>query len=262
MTELRTEELIPDIPGRADGTPLDLVIERGQRWGLLGPNGAGKTTLLHTLAGLRRPRRGVIRLAGTPLDRLRRKRIARSLGLVLQDNRDAFPSSVLETALIGRHPHLRPWDFESLDDRSLARRSLARVGLADHDDRPVATLSGGERQRLALATALTQEPDIHLLDEPTSHLDLRQQIAVLGELAAEAERGRAVVMALHDVNLAAHWCDRVLLLYGDDRREAGPAGELLTEERLSELYGHPLRRGRIAGQTAFVPAVDTPDPRS
>ena len=254
MRKLETRQLVIDIPDRADGTPLDLEIRAGQVWGVLGPNGAGKTTLLHTLAGLRRPRHGTVSLDGQPLARMRRREVARQLAVVFQDRQDGFPATVLETALIGRHPYLAPWDLETGEDVELARRALAAMELDGLEQRLVTTLSGGERQRLAIATALAQTPQIWLADEPTNHLDLRHQVSVMERLAEEARGGRAVFLCLHDVNLAARWCDHLLLLYPDGRACWGEAEKMLEPSALEDLYGQPLVAARVNGSRVFVPA--------
>ncbi|MEC9481926.1 MAG: ABC transporter ATP-binding protein, partial [Halomonas sp.] len=202
MGRLRLESLIVDVPGRADGRPLNFHVEPGQVWGVLGPNGAGKTTLLHTLAGLRAPRAGTVLLDAAPLSALGRREVAQRLGLVFQERADGFPATVLETAMIGRHPHLSPWQMERDEDRTLARAALARLDVAHLEHRLIGTLSGGERQRVAIATVLTQAPQLWLADEPTNHLDLHHQTAVMALLAEQAANDRAVVLCLHDLNLA------------------------------------------------------------
>ena len=169
---------------------LDLAVRPGECWAIVGPNGAGKTTLVATLAGLRAPVSGEIDYDGAPLARLGPRERALLRGYLPQDSVDFFPASVLETALIGRHPHLSRWQWESEGDVARARAALAAFGLAGLDERDVRTLSGGERRRLALATLVAQDPAILLLDEPSSHLDLGQQIAALGVITAHArERG-------------------------------------------------------------------------
>ena len=254
MTTLSTRNLVIDIPERADGTALELAIAPGQIWGVLGPNGAGKTTLLHTLAGLRAPRHGSVLLDGETLRGQRRKRVARALAVVFQERQDGFPATVLETVLIGRHPYLSPWDMETADDVAIARRALARVALNGLESRLVSTLSGGERQRVAIATALAQTPDIWLADEPTNHLDLRHQVAVMDLLRSEAEAGRGVFLCLHDINLAARWCDHLLLLYPNGEACWGPAERMLVPEALERLYQQPLARAEVDGAQVFVPA--------
>ena len=157
MNPLQARQLVIDIPGRGDGEALNFAVEPGQIWGVLGPNGAGKTTLLHTLAGLREPRRGSVCLGKHPLADLKRRTISQQLGLVFQERQDGFPATVLETALIGRHPWLSPWQMESGADERLARRALEQLDVGHLSDRLVNTLSGGERQRVAIATVLTQD---------------------------------------------------------------------------------------------------------
>jgi len=254
MTALELRELIIDVPGRGDGRAISLTLRPGQVWGVLGPNGAGKTTLLHTLAGLRPARSGQVLVDGHDLASLVRRRLARTLGLVFQQHQDGFPATVRETALIGRHPWLSPWQMEGAEDMRLAELALERLDVVHLADRLVNTLSGGERQRLAIATVLTQAPSIWLADEPTNHLDLHHQTAVMALLAAQARAGRAVMMCLHDLNLAARWCDQLLLLYPDGEACWGPRNEMLVPEALERLYGQRLATAEIDGAPVFVPA--------
>lgn len=253
MTTLATHELVIDIPGRASGSPLGLHVHPGQIWGVLGPNGVGKTTLLHTLAGLRPPRSGQVLLDHKPQDSLRRKQVSRSVGLVFQDRQDGFPATVLETALIGRHPWLSAWQMESADDIALAEQALQALDVGHLRDRLVSTLSGGERQRVAIATLMTQNPDIWLLDEPTNHLDLHHQVAVMNLLTAWTQTGKAVFMCLHDLNLAARWCDHLLLLYPDGEACWGAAETMLVPSALEQLYNQKLETVEVDGAPFFVP---------
>ena len=257
MNPLQARQLVIDVPGRPAGYPLNFTIGRGQMWGVLGPNGAGKTTLLHTLAGLRLPRQGEIFLCEQPLNALKRRAVARQMGLVFQERQDGFPASVLETALIGRHPWLAPWQMETDLDRRLAEQALQQLDVAHLSDRLVSTLSGGERQRVSIATVLTQNPDTWLLDEPTNHLDLHHQVAVMQLLRAQAAAGRAVFMCLHDLNLAARWCDHVLLLYPNGDACWGPAERMLVPAALERLYGQKLLTVEADGKPVFVPVPTT-----
>ncbi|RCX24939.1 ABC transporter ATP-binding protein [Thioalbus denitrificans] len=251
---LETAGLTVEVGGVRVCAGLELAVAPGQCWGILGRNGTGKTTLLHTLAGLRPPAAGRIRLDGRALPGLERRTVARRLGILLQDYVDAFPSTVLETALTGRHPHLGPWEWEGPADLAAARAALGRVGLGAFESRPVQTLSGGERRRLAIATLLTQDPALYLLDEPTNHLDLNHQVSVLEELSRTLRRGgRAALMVLHDPNLAARFCDRLLLLHGEGVTQAGPATDLLTAANLERLYRHPMRAIPTPSGTAWLP---------
>jgi iron complex transport system ATP-binding protein len=232
---------------------LDFSVVPGQCWAILGRNGAGKTTLLHTLAGLRAPTAGTIALNGRPLAALSAREVARTRGLLTQDDSDAFGATVLETAMIGRHPYLSRWQWESVEDLRIAREALALMDIADAEQRDVRTLSGGERRRVALAALLTQRPRLFLLDEPSSHLDLAHQLAVLRRLTTLArEQGSALIMVLHDVNLARRFCDHVLML-DQGTAIAGPASELLTAERLSKIYGVALKTIGQGEELCFVP---------
>jgi iron complex transport system ATP-binding protein len=253
MNPLRAKQLVIDIPDRADGQPLDFVVEPGQVWGVLGPNGAGKTTLLHTLAGLLSPRDGSVYLGDQSLAGLTRRRISQQLGLVFQDRQDGFPATVLETALIGRHPWLSPWQMESGEDQRKALQALEALDVAHLQDRLVSTLSGGERQRVAIATVLTQAPQTWLLDEPTNHLDLHHQVAVLNLLTHQARNDHAVFMCLHDLNLAARWCDHLLLLFPNGDACWGPAERMLVPSALERLYNQELLTVEVDGAPLFVP---------
>jgi len=249
---LSTESLTLQIGSRTLCRALDLQIHPGESWGILGVNGAGKTTLLHTLAGIRHATAGEVRLDGEIITRLARRDIARRLGLMPQDNPDPFPATVLDTALIGRHPHLSRWQWESPQDRQLARAALQQLGLAQFQLRQINTLSGGERRRLALATLLVQAPPLMLLDEPTNHLDLRHQQQVLALLKQKTQQQHSVVMVLHDINQASRFCDHVLLLFDNGETHHGSTREVLNSETLSQLYGTPIVEETIAQTRWFV----------
>jgi iron complex transport system ATP-binding protein len=251
MELLTTRSLAVSIAGKRICRDLDLRIHAGERWAVLGPNGSGKTTLLHTLAGFRPAEGGEIILDGKPLKAWHARERARLLGTLLQHYEDPFPSTVLETALIGRHPHLQRWEWETGDDVEQARRALETMDLAGYENRSIATLSGGERRRLAMATLLTQNPRLLLLDEPTNHLDLFHQIHTLHLLSKLAVReARALVMVLHDVTGTVRYCDHALLLFGEGETLAGAVADVVNEENLARLYGHPVRR--LAGPDGDV----------
>lgn len=252
---LSARNLAVAVAGRTLVEGLDIALRSGETLAILGRNGTGKTTLLHTLAGLRPPATGEVALCGRTYAEHGPRAAALQRGLLAQTQSDAFPASVLETALIGRHPHLGRWAWEGDDDERIARAALAAVGLAGLEQREVHTLSGGERQRLGIATLLTQQPQLYLLDEPLAYLDLNHQLAML-ELATRyaAECGAGFVIILHDVNLALRYCRRALMLFGDGRWREGPSEEILNAGSLGELYGHPLRELRDGERRHFVPA--------
>lgn len=258
MPSLSTSQLRVSIAGKSVCDKLDLELDSGQTLGILGTNGVGKTTLLLTLAGLRPAEAGTIKLFEDDIHSLERRTIAKKLGVLLQHDHDPFPGNVMEAALVGRHPYLKAWQMEGPEDLQRARASLAAVGLADFQQRQLATLSGGERRRLAIATLLTQDPEIMLLDEPTSHLDIHYQIALLNLFRAESrQHHKTIVLVLHDVNLASHYCDKVLLLYGNGEAEYGDTRDILTSNRLCRLYDHPITA--IQGADALNNKIFLPD---
>ena len=233
---------------------LDLKFSPGEFVAILGRNGSGKTLSLHTLAGLLAPAGGTVRLGDAPLQQLKRRAIARRLGLLMQDLEEAFSTTALESVLIGRHPHLAMWQWESAADEQIARRALSSVGLESMAARHVETLSGGEQRRVAVATLLAQEPQIYLLDEPTNHLDPQYQLQVLGLFRSLADTGSTVIATLHDPTLAARFSDRVVLLFGDGRWRAGATRDTLTAESLTELYNTPMLEANAEGRRVFVTA--------
>lgn len=255
---LACRDLSVSIGGQRIVESLHLSAGPGQSIGILGPNGAGKTTLLLTLAGVRAAELGAVELAGRRIAGMHRRAIARRLGMMTQNTRFAFDATVLETALSGRHPHLGALGRESAADHEAARRALAEVGLDALASRSCQALSGGEQRRLALAVVLAQDPDVLLLDEPTNHLDPARQVDILDRLWQRVHAGRRVqVMALHDVNLATCYCTDVLMLFGDGRWAFGETAAMLTEDRLSALFGCPIRAVSDGAQTVFALAGRT-----
>ncbi|MGA7799893.1 MAG: ABC transporter ATP-binding protein [Gammaproteobacteria bacterium] len=254
MALLETHALAVRIANVRVCDALELAIEAGQCWCVLGRNGVGKTTLLHALAGLQSPAAGSVCADGTALDTLPPAARARHLGLLLQDHSDPFPATVLDTVLIGRHPYLGPWQWEGADDYRHARAALHTVGLDGFEQREIHTLSGGERRRVGLATLLTQDPAVYLLDEPTNHLDLHHQIRLLERLCMRMrDTGKALVMVLHDINLAARFADRFLLLFGDGECLHGDADAMLQAQHLHRLYRHRLIPIALPDGKAWLP---------
>src|SRR3984957_13118951 len=162
-----------------------------------------------------------------------RRALARKLALLPQNVEDPFPATVIETVLLGRHPHIARWQWESARDLAIASDALAAVGLAGYEERDVLTLSGGERRRTALAAVLAQAPRIFLLDEPTNQLDPNHQLEALQLLRARADGGSAVIVTLHDPNLAARFADHALLIGKHGDWQCGRIAEILTAEHLS-----------------------------
>lgn len=233
---------------------LDLDIRAGEAWAILGTNGVGKTTLLHTLAGLRAPDAGEVLLQGAPMRGMRRKEIAQQVGLMLQEGEAVFPLTVREAVLEGRHPFLHRFHWESPEDEALAEGALEELGIAHLAQRALHTLSGGEKRLVTAATLFVQDPAVLMLDEPNSHLDLYQQLRVLESVLSRVKsRGRAAIVIVHDVNLAARFCDRVVLLHGSAEATHGPLAEVLDERSIERAFRH--RVARLAGPAGphFVP---------
>ncbi len=245
------------VPGRTLVENLQMRVDSGDFLAVLGQNGAGKSLTLLTLAGLRSVDQGEVLLLGESLVSTRRQDVAKYLALLPQDTEDVFPATVLDTVLIGRHPHIGRLQWESKEDRLIAQQALHQMDLGCMQDRDVATLSGGERRRLAIAQTLTQTPAVYLLDEPTNHLDPQHQLDVLRVFQRQAESGAAIIASLHDVNLAARYADKCLLLFGDGRWELGPTDSVLSEERLTELYATRMEAIDWRESRLFV-AVESP----
>ena len=242
------------VPGRKLVTALDVDFVAGEFVAVLGCNGAGKTLSLATLAGVRAADGGRVMLGSDNISEQKRSDIARQLALLPQSVDDVFPSTVLETAMTGRHPHIGRLSWESEEDRQISLDALQSVDADTLAARNILTLSGGERRRVAIAQVLAQAPQLYLLDEPTNHLDPQHQLDVLRLFRNQADRGCCVIASLHDINLAARFADRCLLLYGDGRWEIGATQQVLTAERLSALYGTAMEAITWREHQLFVAA--------
>lgn len=237
---------------------LELDVPGGELVAVLGQNGSGKTLTMHTLAGLRMADTGQITVQGKDLASTRRQDIAKNLSLLPQHVDDIFPATALDTAMVGRHPHIGRFNWESEHDFAVARAALDAVGLGGLASRDVLTLSGGERRRLAIAQVLTQQPHVYLLDEPTNHLDPQHQLDALQLFRDKADAGAVVIASLHDVNLAVRYANRCLLLYGDGRWDLGTTRDILNAERLSELYSTPMEAVDWRARQLFIASGNVP----
>jgi iron complex transport system ATP-binding protein len=233
---------------------LELQVGRGSMLAVLGPNGCGKSLSLHTLAGLRPPKAGTLMIAGRPLTEWSRRALARELALLPQNVEDPFPARVIETVLLGRHPHIARWQWESPRDLAIASAALVAVGLAGYEERDVLTLSGGERRRAALAAVLAQTPRIFLLDEPTNQLDPNHQLEALQLLRERADGGAAVIVTLQDPNLAERFADAALLIGKDGAWRWGRVADILSPQGLSSLYDTRFEAVEISGRRVFYQA--------
>ncbi|WP_213450104.1 ABC transporter ATP-binding protein [Rhizomonospora bruguierae] len=215
-------------------TRADFDVAAGEKVGLVGPNGSGKTTLLRAIYRSVRLVRGAVFLDGRDVIELRQREIARRAALVAQETVADFDFSVEEVVALGRAPHQRAFDRESAADRHAIAEGLERVGMASYRTRAFATLSGGEKQRVLLARALAQETDLLLLDEPTNHLDIAAALDLLGLVRS---LNLSTLCVLHDLNLAAAYCDRVCVLSAGRVVAVGPPAEVLTESLIHDVFG-------------------------
>ena len=216
---------------------VSLEVERGSVVGLLGPNGSGKTTLLRLVSGVMQPESGSVTIDDRPIDELTRRELARRIAVVPQETHTTFDFSVIDMVLMGRYPHLGPFELEGAADQAIAREALAATGTAPLETRPFATLSGGEKQRVVIASALAQASDMLLLDEPTAALDLGYQFEVTALLRRlNRERGTTMIVSTHDLNLAAALCERIVLLKEGRVIAHGPTKDTLTAENIRVLY--------------------------
>ena len=241
-----TEGLHADrVSRRTDGRLIldgvTLAPEPGSTVGLLGPNGSGKSTLLRLLAGLLAPTAGVVTLDGTPLAARPRREVARRLAVVEQQADTQVELTVHDVVRLGRVPHRRVWTPASPHDEQAVTAALERTRLTDRATQPWHTLSGGERQRVQIARALAQEPRELLLDEPTNHLDIHHQLDLLNLVTGLPV---TTVVALHDLNLAAMYCDRLVVLHEGRVRAAGTPEDVLTEQLIADVYGVRAEVGR------------------
>jgi iron complex transport system ATP-binding protein len=250
--------------------PGDVVLDRvtlgigtGGLLAIVGPNGAGKSTLIGLLAGLLRPLSGSIAIDGQDIHSYKTAQLARKVAVVRQEYAPVFGFTAAETVLMSRIPFYGQLGFETKLDRELAAQAMELTDTTRFAERPLTQLSGGERQRVFIARALAQDTPIILLDEPTSFLDLRHQIGTYDLLKSiQEEKGRTIVAVTHDLNLAAQYCDQVLLLgssggekYPADGRNycIGPAGEVLTAASIERAFGIRVVSASADGRTAFIP---------
>ncbi len=257
MIPLEVENLTFAYDGRAVLRGVSLQLMPGEVLGLIGPNGAGKSTLLRLAAGFLRPGAGRVRLFGRPPTEWPPRELARRVALVPQGAYIPPTFTVWESVLLGRTPYLGFLGVPREADREAARRALEWVGMADLPERLIGELSGGERQRVLLARALAQEPQCLLLDEPTAHLDIHHQVVILSLIRRMArECGIAVLIVLHDLNLAATFADRLALLADGTLVALGDPKDVLRPERLTAVYGNTVAvfpRPDNGGRPAILP---------
>jgi iron complex transport system ATP-binding protein len=236
-------------------TGISFAISDGEFVGLVGPNGSGKSTVVRVMTRVLRPRAGKVVVDGRDIFRMSAIEAARRIAVVPQDSSYHFDYSVLEIVLMGRSPRMARFAIEGGRDYAAAERALRLTGIAHLARRPVTDTSGGERQRVAIARALAQEPELLVLDEPTAHLDIAHQIEVLDLVRAlNREQRVAVVVVMHDLNLAAQYCGRMLLLHQGRLLAEGPPQEVITAQRVRQAYGAEVtvKQHPVTGRPYFT----------
>ena len=237
-TTTQAVRLKPDTTTEFALHDVSVRIAPGSLTGLLGPNGCGKTTLLKLLAGVLKPELGSVRLGDREVRQMSPRAVAKQIAVVPQETHPAFDFTVLEMVLMGRHPHLGAFQLEGPTDLAIAREAMIATGVAHLAGRAYMTLSGGEKQRVVIASALAQQPQVLLLDEPTASLDLGYQLEIASLLKQlNQERGVTMVLATHDLNLAASLCDTLVLVRDGLVLMQGPTSTVLTAATVEQLYG-------------------------
>ena len=231
---------------------VSLHADRGQLVGLVGPNGAGKTTLLRALSGILRCQEGVVRFRGVDVEHLSSTEVATGVALVPQIAPYTHGFNVIELVLMGRYPHLGRFQIEGREDARIARDAMRLTETEQFADRTLDTLSGGERQRVFIARALTQQPRVLLLDEPTTNLDVLHQLKVLDLVRRLVDDGLTAIAAIHDLNMAARYCDRLVLLSGGRVLAEGPPEQVLSPETMESAFGvrAAIHRDPVTGSLA------------
>jgi iron complex transport system ATP-binding protein len=237
---------------RATLDDITLDVSAGRMTALLGPNGAGKSTLLQVLLGTLAPAAGDLRFLNRPLAEWNRKELAREIGVVPQGEAEPL-FSAREIVAMGRYPYLGPWQRERAEDEAAIRRAMDRCDVTAFSDRWLSTLSGGERQRVRLARALAQEPSVLVLDEPTTFLDVRHEMTTFALLRDLRDAGTTVVLATHNLNLAARYADELVLMREGRIVARGAPRDVLTPERLAAVYDWPVAVVAHGGAPQIVP---------
>ncbi len=232
---------------------VDLHAVRGQLVGLIGPNGAGKSTLLRAISGILRYQRGTVRLEGADLKSLSSREVAAGLALIPQIAPYTHGFTSIELVLMGRYPHLGRFQIEGREDARIAREAMRLTETEQFADRTLETLSGGERQRVFVSRALAQQPRVLLLDEPTSNLDVLHQLKVFDLVRELVDGGLTAIAAIHDLNMAARYCDRLVLLFEGQVLADGTPEEVLSPETLESAFGveAAVYRDPITGSLAI-----------
>ena len=235
---------------------INFEVKSGEFLGILGPNGSGKTTLLSSISRVLKPKKGAIFLDDTDIYEIKTVEVAKQLAVVPQSTPITFDFTALEVVLMGRNPHMPRFKMESQKDIDIAKKSMELTRTWEFNDRPVTELSGGERQRVIIARALTQEPKILLLDEPTTHLDISNQLEIMDLIKKLCETKKLLIIAVfHDFNLAARYCDSIILLKDGKITAVGKSEDTLTSENVLKVFSVDtiVKKHPITGSLHLIP---------
>ena len=235
---------------------LSVAIQEKSFIGLIGPNGSGKSTLLKIMAGILEPDSGSVQFKESPITRINKKLFAQSVSWIPQDHPMVFPFKVSEIVLMGRHPYLSPLSFESNDDIEISRKAMETTMTSQFADRHFNEISGGEKQRVMIASALAQNPEMMLLDEPTAALDLKYQVQILKILKdLNKEHKMTLILAMHDLNLASKFCNRLILLDKGQIVRDGSPEQVLEKDILEQVYGVEVDLDSVDGCIRIHPTI-------
>jgi iron complex transport system ATP-binding protein len=233
---------------------ISFEVRRGSFLAIAGPNGAGKTTLLNLLCKTLKPKSGSIKIEAVPIESYSTKALAAKVAVVRQEVLPVFGFSVIETVLMARTPHYSQLGFETELDRKIVNEALEATDTAQFALRALGSLSGGERQRVFIARAIAQNAPILLLDEPTSFLDLKHQVGIYDLLkTAQLEKGKTILAVTHDINLAAQYCDEILLIGADGNYHIGETKDVLSPGQIEKVFSVKTFVGRLGQEKFFIP---------
>lgn len=251
---LKAKEIIKSYGGQQILDQVSLVLDTGERMGVIGPNGSGKTTLVRLLSGEEQPDQGTIHFLGRPLSTFTRRELAQQIAVLPQGGLPPLPFTVQDIVMMGRYPHQKRWLPPTEEDRRIVSEVLEELQLTMYKDRSLDQLSGGERQRVAMAKVMAQKPKLLILDEPTTYLDIGYQVAILDIIQLwQQKQALSVLIVLHDLNLAAQYCDRLIIMKQGKVIQNGSPEEVLQPAILKDVYGiEPLL---MQHPTAKVPQV-------
>ncbi len=254
MNPIEVENLSFSYPGTEVLRDLSFQIEVGSFFAIAGPNGVGKSTLLNLICGILKADNGVVKIDGKEICKYSAESLARKVAVVRQEFVPVFGFSVAETVFMARTPYMAGASFESKTDERIVAESLEATETVEFSNRQLGQISGGERQRVFIARALAQDTPILLLDEPTSHLDLRHQIGIYDLLKEQQEKkGKTIIAITHDINLASQYCDKTLLLGPDRKYYIGEAKEIFSPERIEQVFGVSGFSGSVGDENFFLP---------